>query len=207
MLSDFKATYGDNLLYIGLRGSRCLNVYTDQSDYDYLVVVKNGLDTSKFSQRDITVITEDQWTEMSRQIVFETVEATFNPLFCKTEFVETMETYNALLQSKRKEVTDLFHFQLFQMLKNQLKQVGKATTDERRNKFTAKSWLFYQMLQTENALNYYINRNLAELTEPYLQIKDGLLQVNLSEIADFRTDNLNRSLYHQKRLNALKGLA
>lgn len=72
-IRELKEIYKENLLYIGLRGSHCINLEREESDYDLLIVVEN-LKNERI-QEDFITLNKETFKESFYQVHLEVVEA------------------------------------------------------------------------------------------------------------------------------------
>lgn len=195
--------YGSNLLYIGLRGSRALNIYTNNSDYDVLIITKDN--TSELCIQNDCMVFQSRYIKNHYQnFDFEIFEAILNPIYIAKEYTQEYNKIYNLYTNRNPELDKLFKFQIFKMIKNQLKQIHKNTDLQTINKFKAKSWLYYNIfIDTNQARRYWVMKNLLNFTNDYILIKTGKKEININEIHKLRYNkNIKQKL--QKEFDYIK---
>lgn len=183
-----KEIYQDKLLYIGMRGSHCLGLNTEDSDEDYLVVISDDLE-NKFDQgQDIQISTLSQFHKCFLQGDLQVVEALTYKLYSSDEF--NYEKYLQILQTDIYE--ELFRCNIFKVIKNHIKRYNKNI---QKDKMIAKILLFEYLLQLDKnrLIECYLTHSIeTKEKRQYLRIRQGKKTqehiFRIAEISNIRND-------------------
>lgn len=104
----------------------------------------------------------------------------------------------------------LFWYQVWSMLKNQIKQYYKNDNIKRKIKFLSKSLLYAELLKDENIVEYWLKQKEISdsLKEQYFSIRkqDSIIDEQkrkIQSLLDWRTNDENRRKYRLKYEQAL----
>lgn len=107
MLTPEMFTYMDDILYIGLRGSRSIGLDVETSDYDMLVIVKDSFPHTDVlaGRKDVIWLREKAFNKNFNKATIQITEAILNPIYCSPQFnlheyqqqVDTIEYREKLL--------------------------------------------------------------------------------------------------------------
>lgn len=132
---EMKEKYGENLLYIGLRGSRVLGLNNENSDYDFTVVLK---ETKDDIQRDCAFYGYKTFMDSFYRAEIDVVEAVLNPVFIDNMFRGEHSLLYSRSQHKIFKETVIINY--FLSIKNLYK---RFLQDTQNTKYLQKANVFY----------------------------------------------------------------
>lgn len=188
-LDFLKEKYGEHLLFVGLRGSRCLGLALESSDTDYLAIIDFETTKCKELQNDTIVYGINLAHERILNGTFNFVEALTGPIYCSDNF--NLQAYLAIFDSKEYEYC--FKYHIWGYIKTLLKLYDKK--DDNR-KYAAKIILFYELFnEYSNIVDYYKSHKLPQkLCDLYFRIrKFGLTEedkILIEKIRKWREDEV-----------------
>lgn len=198
-LEYLKLTYKDDLLFVGLRGSHCLNLQTKNSDIDLLVVVSDNYSNAKM--QDINILNLSTFKKGVLKVNLEIVEAISNEIYVKNDFEDIIYKIKTIFESGNESIQYLFWYQLWSALKNQIKQFYK---NERKNKFLSRTLLWGNFLKEKDCINYWIRHkaisqeqkyNYFRIKNNYKITEDDLRKLEVLWL--YRTNDDNRKYYRE----------
>lgn len=168
-IEEWKAD--ESVLFIGRRGSTTIGLSDANSDVDYFVVAKDTEDMKAMENvmLDVNLVTLSRFKHMLMRLSIETVEALFNVEYVAKGFEGEVARYREFVETNS-DSNFLFWYQVWLMLKNQLKQYRKGLND---NKFGSKIYLYGALLKDDAILDYWTHkREIAdEVRAHYFEIR------------------------------------
>lgn len=166
-INQLKNQYGNQLLYIGLRGSRVYNINTIDSDYDLLVVIKNIQSyDDKSKDFDIMFLNENDFSNKMLRARLETIEAISNTIYdnhFKQNWINHINQNQNLYQN-------LMSYEFYSCIKNQIKQFDKT----HQFKFLYHALIWYEISNQNNIIHLFENFN-NDLTHKIKQHRESNL--------------------------------
>lgn len=151
-INYLKNYYKKNLLFIGLRGSRFFGTAKENSDFDLLVVVKNEISQLKKEKNfDIQIYNVNDFEKAFLKGRFEIFEGLYGELFSINNFGNNLRHY---VDKNKKIFNDLLTYEIFNILKNQIKQFDKTQCD----KFLIHTLLWSSLLES-NVVDQFKDKN------------------------------------------------
>lgn len=164
-----------NVLLIGRRGSTCIGLNDSNSDIDYLVVGKNNSDMLEQENimLDTNLVTQDRFELMLSRMSIETIEALYNLEYVSDTFEEQVAQYKNYVENGN-DTYFLFWYQIWLMLKNQIKQFNKGVNN---SKFASKIYLYSALLKNDNILDYWVKGKIIsqDIKDNYFRIRGGVI--------------------------------
>lgn len=200
MITSEMLTYMNDILYIGLRGSRSIGLDVETSDYDILVIVKDSFPHTDVlaGRNDVIWLREKAFVKNFNKATIQITEAILNPIYCSPQFnlheyqqqVDTIEYREKLL------------VRLFIDCRRNINAVENTYSKCFRHASLFR-WLLSQQL---NALDYYLGTRPfpehVKSNQLLLRHLDGrpISDVDYHEIYDWTENQDVRDFYHSLKV-------
>lgn len=173
VIERLKKQYGDDLLFVGARGSNCVGLQMEGSDLDILAIVNRQMKKCKELQDDVAVYGLDLADERIMVGAFNLVEALLSPLYIADSYRSLYDKYLEIIFTE--EYNYMFRSHLYGAIKNFIKLYYKKD-GENRYKHIAKIIMFYKLCTvkeyTESLIEYWSEHKLPEeVSEQYFRIR------------------------------------
>lgn len=189
-------TYIDDILYIGLRGSRSLGLEVKDSDYDMLVVVKNSFSHTELlaGRKDVIWLRENAFIKNLNKATIPVTEAILNPIYCHPDF--QLHDYQQDVDTI--DYREKFLVRLFIDCRRNI----NAVEDTYNKAFRHASLFRWLLSQNLEALDYYLDvkqfPDSLKATQLLLRHLNGyqISPVDYHEIYDWTENQDIRDFYH-----------
>lgn len=193
-------TYIDDILYIGLRGSRSLGLEVEDSDYDMLVVVKNSFSHTELlaGRKDVIWLRKNTFIKNFNKATIPVTEAILNPIYCSSAF--QLQDYQKELDTR--DYREKFLVRLFIDCRRNI----NAVEDTYNKAFRHASLFRWLLSQNLEALDYYLTvkqfPDSLKATQLLLRRLNGhkISAIEYHEIYDWTENQSVRDFYHKLKI-------
>lgn len=129
VIERLKKQYGEDLLFVGARGSNCVGLQMEGSDLDILAIVNRQMKKCKELQDDVAVYGLDLADERIMVGAFNLVEALLSPLYIADSYRSLYDKYLEIIFTE--EYNYMFRSHLYGAIKNFIKLYYKKDGENR----------------------------------------------------------------------------